>query len=52
MYMKNIQKELVLFERFYIRRCYDEKTETWYFSVIDIIAALIEQADFKCAQSY
>lgn len=49
--MKN-KKELVLFENFKIRRHYDEKTETWYFSVIDIIAALIEQADFKKAQSY
>lgn len=43
---------LAIFENFKIRRHYDEKTETWYFSVIDIVAALIEQTDFKRAQSY
>ncbi|MFA5792267.1 MAG: hypothetical protein WC897_00150 [Candidatus Gracilibacteria bacterium] len=37
---------------FKIRRHYDERTKTWLFSVIDIIAALIEQTDFKKAQSY
>ncbi len=43
---------LAVFENFKIRRIFDEKTETWFFSVIDIIAALIEQKDFKKAQSY
>ena len=44
--------ELAIFEDFKIRRQYDEKTETWFFSVIDIVAALIDQSDFKRAQSY
>ncbi|MEK7673314.1 MAG: hypothetical protein AAB373_05525 [Patescibacteria group bacterium] len=43
---------LALFENFKIRRHYDEKTETWFFSVIDIVAALTDQLDFKKAQSY
>lgn len=43
---------LAIFENFNIRRQYDEKTETWFFSVIDIVAALIDQPDFKKAQSY
>ncbi len=43
---------LAIFENFRIRRHYDEKKETWYFSVIDIIAALVEQPDFKKAKSY
>ena len=43
---------LAIFETHKIRRHYDEKTETWYFSVIDIVAALTEQIDFKKAQSY
>ncbi len=47
--MKNA---LAVFENYKIRRIFDEKTEIWYFSVIDIIAALIEQKDFKKAQSY
>ncbi|MFC1596081.1 BRO family protein [Candidatus Margulisiibacteriota bacterium] len=43
---------LAVFEDFNIRRIYDKKTESWFFSVIDIIAVLIEQKDFKKAQNY
>ncbi len=46
------QKNLVIFENFNIRRQYDEDSETWYFSVIDIVAVLTDQKDFKKAQSY
>lgn len=45
-------KKLAIFEGKKIRRIWDEKQEKWYFSVIDIIAVLIEQPDFKKAQSY
>lgn len=41
-----------IFENFQIRRIYDEKSETWYFSVVDIVSALTEQCDFKRAKSY
>ena len=47
--MKNT---LAVFENFKIRRIYDEKSETWFFSVVDIIAVLIEQREHKKAQSY
>ncbi|MCX6810167.1 MAG: BRO family protein [Candidatus Berkelbacteria bacterium] len=50
--MKKNQNSLAIFESFKIRRHYDEKTETWYFSVIDIIAALIDQTDYMKAKSY
>lgn len=50
--MKNSQNSLAIFENFKIRRHYDEKNETWYFSVIDIVAALIDQADFQMARKY
>jgi len=40
--MKNNNKSLIIFENFKIRRYYDEKTETWYFSVVDIIQALTD----------
>ncbi|NTU67054.1 MAG: hypothetical protein HGB08_03990 [Candidatus Moranbacteria bacterium] len=50
--MAKEKDSLAIFENFKIRRHYDEETETWYFSVIDIVAALIEQKDFKKAQSY
>jgi hypothetical protein len=43
---------LTPFEGYNIRRQYDEKTETWYFSVIDIIQALTQQVDFQIARNY
>ena len=43
---------LAIFENFKIRRVYNEEKEIWYFSVIDIIAALTDQTDFKKAKSY
>jgi DNA-damage-inducible protein D len=49
---KNKNNSLAIFEGKKIRRGWNEKEGTWYFSVIDIIAVLIEQADFKRAQSY
>jgi DNA-damage-inducible protein D len=47
--MKNT---LVVFEDFQVRRLYDEKTETWYFSVVDIIRALTQQPDHQAARNY
>jgi len=38
--MVNMSNNLAIFENYKIRRQYDEKTETWFFSVVDIIAAL------------
>jgi len=42
--MKNT---VAFFENFKIRRIYDEKSETWFFSVVDIIGVLIEQREHK-----
>ena len=51
--MNNKQlNSLTAFEDFRIRRIYNEKQEKWFFSIIDIIAALTGQNDFKKAQSY
>lgn len=41
-----------MFEGFTIRRVYDEQKEVWYFSVIDIIRALIQQPDYQTARKY
>lgn len=46
--MKN---ELAIFEGFQIRRVFDETTETWWFSVVDIIRVLT-QSDFQAARKY
>ena len=47
--MKN---NLAVFEGYKIRRHYDEKTETWFFSVVDIIQVLIQQPDYQAARNY
>ncbi|MCX6867979.1 MAG: BRO family protein [Verrucomicrobia bacterium] len=41
-----------IFEGHEIRRIYDEKTETWFFSVVDIIRVLTQQPDFQTARKY
>ena len=43
---------LAVFENFKIRRMYDEHREVWYFSVVDIVAALIQQPDYRAARNY
>ena len=35
-----------------IRRVYDETTETWWFSVVDIIRVLTQQSDYQTARKY
>jgi DNA-damage-inducible protein D len=48
-FMKN---NLVIFENYKIRRLFDENSETWFFSVVDIIQALTQQADYQTARKY
>jgi len=47
--MKN---DLIIFEDYKIRRLYDEETQKWYFSLIDIIQVLTQQPDFQTARNY
>ena len=35
-----------------IRRVYDEASETWWFSVVDIVQILIQQSDYQAARNY
>ena len=49
---KNKKGSLAIFETFRIRRHYDEEKEVWYFSVIDIVAALTDQKDYQTARKY
>ena len=44
--------DLAIFENYNIRRSYDEETETWFFSVVDIIQVLIQQPDYQTARKY
>ena len=47
--MKN---DLAIFEGYGIRRLYDEQTETWFFSVVDIIRVLTDQPSYQLARNY
>ena len=46
--MKN---DVKLFEQSKIRSVYDEKKDVWYFSVVDVVAILIEK-DYQSARKY
>ena len=41
-----------IFETHEIRRVYDEGSETWWFSVVDIIQVLTQQPDYQTARKY
>ncbi len=41
-----------IFEDYEIRRIYDEATEIWWFSVVDIIQVLTQQMDYQAARKY
>ena len=46
------EKALAFFENYKIRRIFDETSEVWLFSVVDILAALIQQPDYQTARKY
>lgn len=43
---------LAIFEKFKIRRHFDEKNQKWFFSIVDVVAVLTEQDDFQKARKY
>jgi hypothetical protein len=45
-------KTLAIFEGQKIRRHWDEEKEKWFFSVIDIVQVLTQQADYQTARKY
>jgi prophage antirepressor-like protein len=44
--------KLQLFENKTIRTAWDEETEEWYFSVVDVVAVLTEQKTQRGASTY
>ncbi|KTC73820.1 hypothetical protein Lbir_1082 [Legionella birminghamensis] len=40
------------FEQYHIRRLYDEETGTWFFSVVDVVQALIQQPEYQKTRKY
>ena len=47
-----MQPQPAFFEEHEIRRVYDEATETWWFSVVDIVQVLTQQPDYQTARKY
>lgn len=47
-----MKEDLTIFEQWHIRRVFDETTETWYFSIVDIIGVLTEQSNLAGARNY
>jgi len=47
-----MQAQPAFFEAHTIRRVYDEATETWWFSVVDIVQVLTQQPDYQAARKY
>jgi hypothetical protein len=50
--MSNKEKSIVLFDDKKVRRHWDDNAEVWYFSVIDVVAVLTDQADAQKARKY
>jgi hypothetical protein len=49
---KTNKKQPAIFEGKKIRRHWDEEKELWYFSVVDVVGILTEQADYQTARKY
>jgi hypothetical protein len=47
-----MQNQPAIFEEHEIRRVYDEATEVWWFSVVDILQVLTQQPDYQAARNY
>jgi DNA-damage-inducible protein D len=47
-----MQPQPAIFEEHAIRRVYDEATEIWWFSVVDIVQVLTQQPDYQTARNY
>ena len=47
-----MQPQPAIFEEHAIRRVYGEETETWLFSLIDIIQVLTQSPDYQTARKY
>ena len=49
---QDLNKSIILFEDFSVRRKWVEQEGKWYFSVIDIVAVLTEQIDYQKSRKY
>ncbi len=47
-----MDNKIQIFEDKRIRTAWNEETEEWYFSVVDVVAVLTDQVDYQCARNY
>jgi len=47
-----MKTDSTVFEDHAIRRTYDEESNTWWFSVVDIVQVLTQQPDYQAARNY
>jgi DNA-damage-inducible protein D len=47
-----MKTDSTLFEDYSIRRIYDEESNIWWFSVVDIVQVLTQQPDYQAARNY
>src|ERR1035437_6032850 len=47
-----MEEKVQLFETQQVRTAWDEQSEKWWFSVLDIITILADQADYKKVRNY
>ena len=50
--MSENQKQIAIFKGKQIRRVWDEAQEKWFFSVVDVVAALSRTPDFLLMKAY
>lgn len=41
-----------IFDQKRIRASWDEEKETWYYSIVDVVAVLTDQPDYQQARNY
>lgn len=46
------KEQIQLFEEQRIRTAWDEKSEEWYFSIVDVVGVLTECKDYNAARNY
>jgi prophage antirepressor-like protein len=50
--MSENKNKIKLFEEKQVRAVWDEQAETWWFSVVDVVAVLTEQREHQKARKY
>ena len=48
----HMDNKVQIFQDKRIRTAWNEETEEWYFSVVDVVAVLTDQVDYQCARNY